>query len=128
MADSGQLICVPAGPADAIDSIRPYMKLIGRSVIDLSGQTHGKASLLKIIGNTFVLNMVETLAQGHTLAEKSGLGTTNLHAFVQAIFPGPFEAYSNRMLQGDYYRREEVGVLYCLNDAFSSCYIAAFRR
>jgi 3-hydroxyisobutyrate dehydrogenase-like beta-hydroxyacid dehydrogenase len=62
---------------------------------------------LKVIGNTFVLNMVETLSEGHVLAEKSGLGTDNLHHFIETMFPGPYAAYSARMLSGDYHRREE---------------------
>jgi 3-hydroxyisobutyrate dehydrogenase-like beta-hydroxyacid dehydrogenase len=62
---------------------------------------------LKVIGTTFVLNMVETLSEGHVLAEKSGLGTDNLHQFIETMFPGPYAAYSARMLSGDYYKREE---------------------
>lgn len=51
--------------------------------------------------------MVEVLSEGHTLAEKTGLGTSNLHNFISAMFPGPYTAYSQRMLDGDYYQREE---------------------
>ncbi len=73
-------------------------------------RAQGKATLLKIIGNTFVLNMVETLSEGHTLAEKSGLGNDNLHQFVETMFPGPYTAYSARLLAGDYYKRDEVSL------------------
>jgi 3-hydroxyisobutyrate dehydrogenase-like beta-hydroxyacid dehydrogenase len=76
--------------------------------------------LLKIIGNTFVLSMVETLAEGHVLAEKTGLGAEMLHKFIETMFPGPYTAYSNRMLSGDYYKREEVS-------AVSSCYFSSNR-
>jgi hypothetical protein len=31
--------------------------------------------------------MVEALSEGHTLAEKTGLGTDILHALIEAIFP-----------------------------------------
>jgi 3-hydroxyisobutyrate dehydrogenase-like beta-hydroxyacid dehydrogenase len=62
---------------------------------------------LKIIGNTFILNMVEALSEGHVLAEKSGLGNENLHHFIETMFPGPYTAYSTRMLSGDYHKREE---------------------
>lgn len=51
--------------------------------------------------------MVETLSEGHVLAEKSGLGTENLHQFIEQLFPGPYTAYSSRMLSGDYHKREE---------------------
>jgi len=108
MADNGQLVCVLAGPKELVEKIKPYTKgVMGRAFIDLGGQECGKATTLKIIGNTFILNMVESLSEGHVLAEKSGLGSDNLHQFIAAMFPGPYEAYSTRMLSGDYHKREE---------------------
>ncbi|KAL0261801.1 hypothetical protein SLS55_003233 [Diplodia seriata] len=112
MADAGQLIFVLAGEASWTEKVKPYTTgVMGKSVIDFSGQAHGKATLLKVIGNTFVFNMIEALSVGHTLAEKSGLGTDNLHQFIETMFPGPYTAYSNRMRSGDYYKREEVSLL-----------------
>jgi 3-hydroxyisobutyrate dehydrogenase-like beta-hydroxyacid dehydrogenase len=103
---------VIAGPARAVEKLKQYTTgVIGRGIIDLSNQDPGKASLLKLIGNTFVLNMVEAIAQGHTVAEKTGLGVDNLHKFIEQLFPGPYTAYSNRMRDGDYYKREEVSGL-----------------
>ncbi|KAF2734538.1 hypothetical protein EJ04DRAFT_466378 [Polyplosphaeria fusca] len=108
MADAGSLICVLAGQAAAVQKVQPYTKgVVGRADIDFSGQPAGNSTLLKIIGNTFILNMVEQLAEGHVLAEKTGLGTENLHKWIEAMFPGPYTAYSARMLAGDYYKREE---------------------
>ena len=109
MAESGQLVCVLAGPASDVEKVKPYCKgVMGRAIIDFSDQPQGKATLLKIIGNTFILNMVETLSEGHTLAEKSGLGNDNLHQFIETMFPGPYTAYSGRLMSGDYYKRDEV--------------------
>jgi 3-hydroxyisobutyrate dehydrogenase-like beta-hydroxyacid dehydrogenase len=108
MADSGSLVCVLAGPKAAVDKVKPYCKgVMGRAEIDFSDQTPSKATLLKVIGNTFIMNMVETLSEGHVLAEKSGLGTENLHQFIAQMFPGPYTLYSTRMLSGDYHKREE---------------------
>ncbi len=108
MADSGQLICVLAGPGSATKKVIPYCKgVMGRANIDYSDQPHEKASLLKIIGNTFLLNMIETLSEGHTLAEKSGLGNENLHQFIETLFSGPYAAYSDRLMGGDYHKRDE---------------------
>ncbi|KAL8923089.1 MAG: hypothetical protein Q9208_004773 [Pyrenodesmia sp. 3 TL-2023] len=113
MAEKGMLICVPAGRADLVDRVKPYCTgVIGRGIIDFSNEAHSKASLLKVIGNVFIINMIETVAEGLVLAEKSDLGVDNLHKFIQAIFPGPFALYSQRMISGDYYDREEpvVGI------------------
>ncbi|PQE28888.1 6-phosphogluconate dehydrogenase 2 protein [Rutstroemia sp. NJR-2017a BBW] len=108
MADSGMLVCVLAGPKESVEKVIPYTKgVIGRANIDFGGQPVSKALLLKVIGNTFVLNMVEALSEGHVLAEKSGLGNENLHQFIETMFPGPYAAYSGRMMSGDYHKREE---------------------
>lgn len=108
MADNGQLVCVLAGPKESVEKVKPYTKgVMGRAFIDFGGQDASKATHLKIIGNTFVMMMVETLSEGHVLAEKSGLGGDNLHQFLEAMFPGPYTAYSTRMMSGDYYKREE---------------------
>jgi len=108
MADSGQLVCILAGPKESVDNVKPFtIGVMGRAVIDFGGQPVGKATLLKVIGNTFILNMVETLSEGHVLAEKSGLGNANLHQFIETMFPGPYTAYSTRMLSGDYHKRDE---------------------
>ncbi|KAL1800067.1 hypothetical protein ACET3X_000409 [Alternaria dauci] len=108
MADNGQLVCVMAGSKASCEKAAPYTTgVMGRANIDFAGQPAGNATLLKVIGNTFILNMVSQLSEGHVLAEKSGLGVDNLHAFISAMFPGPYTAYSQRMLAGDYYQREE---------------------
>jgi 3-hydroxyisobutyrate dehydrogenase-like beta-hydroxyacid dehydrogenase len=108
MADSGQLIGVLAGPKASVERAKPYFKgVTARAEVDMSDEPYSKSSTLKIIGNSFVLNMVEQLAEAHVLAEKSGLGTTHLHHFIETMFPGPYAAYSMRMLSGDYHKREE---------------------
>jgi len=108
MAESGQLVCVLAGPQALIDKIKPFTTgVMGRAAIDFSGEPQSKATLLKVIGNTFILSMVETLSEGHTIAEKSGLGVENLQKFIETMFPGPYTAYSKRLSTGDYYARDE---------------------
>jgi 3-hydroxyisobutyrate dehydrogenase-like beta-hydroxyacid dehydrogenase len=126
-ADAGKLLCVPAGKPEDIDRIRPFITdVIARGMVDLSGRPTHHASLLKLTGNTMILSMVESLAEAHVLAEKSGLGVDTFHSWVEAFWSalrrpfaylrvnsgigaaGPHAAYSNRMLSGDYYKREEV--------------------
>jgi 3-hydroxyisobutyrate dehydrogenase-like beta-hydroxyacid dehydrogenase len=108
MADNGQLICILAGPKAAIEKVIPYTKgVMGRANIDFGGQPCEKATTLKIIGNTMILNMVESLSEANVLAETSGLGSENLNKFVEIMFPGPYTAYLGRMISGDYHKREE---------------------
>ena len=75
-------------------------------MIDFSGEEPSKASLLKIIGNIFIVNMIETLAEGHVLSEKTGLGDKNLQKFLSVLFPGPYMIYSKKMTTGQYYTKE----------------------
>jgi len=108
MADAGSLICVVAGQKPSCDQVIPFTTgVISRANIDFASQPAGNATLLKVIGNTFILNMVSQLSESHVLAEKSGLGVDNLHTFISTMFPGPYAAYSQRMLEGDYYKRDE---------------------
>lgn len=119
MADSGNLVCVPAGPKEAVDLALPYAKVVGRHTINLSNRPYGSASKLKIVGNQFILNMVAQLAEGHLLAEASGLGSDTLHQFIEAIMPGPYVGYSKRMMEGDYYLRDEP--LFATSLAIKDC-------
>ena len=108
MADNGQLICILAGPKAATEKVIPYTKgVMGRAIIDFGGQPCEKATTLKIIGNTMILNMVESLSEANVLAETSGLGSGNLNKFVEIMFPGPYTAYLGRMISGDYHKREQ---------------------
>lgn len=108
MADSGNLVPVPAGPKEAVDRIKPYLEgVTSRAIIDMSDEAYRKASTLKLIGNSFILNMVEQIAEGHVVAEKSGLGTQYTHKFIELLLPGIYPPYSTRMLSGDYWKREE---------------------
>jgi 3-hydroxyisobutyrate dehydrogenase-like beta-hydroxyacid dehydrogenase len=108
MADAGTLIGVLAGPKSAIERAKPLFKgVMSRTDIIMADQPPSKATTLKIIGNTFVLNLVEQLAEGHVLAEKTGLGTEHLDRLMQELFPGIISGYSGRMVAGDYYKRDE---------------------
>ncbi|KAF4988827.1 hypothetical protein FGRMN_9532 [Fusarium graminum] len=108
MAEAGQLVGVLAGPATSVAKARPWFKgVTSSSEIDLSDQPYSKALTLKVLGNTFILNMAEQLAEAHVVAEKIGLGTEPIHQLVESIFGGPYAAYSKRMLSGDYHKRDE---------------------
>lgn len=108
MAEAGQLIGVLAGPAASVARAKPWFKGVTSSKeIDLSDKPYSKALTLKVLGNTFILNMAEQLAEAHVVAEKTGLGTEAIHQIVDSIFGGPYTAYSQRMLTGDYYNRDE---------------------
>ncbi|RAH63788.1 NAD(P)-dependent oxidoreductase [Aspergillus aculeatinus CBS 121060] len=107
-ADAGQLVVVPAGPQAAIDRLAPFLEgVVAKAVVPMPGADVGRATTLKVLGNTFILNTVESLAEGLVAAEKSGLGAQVYQEFIHRMFPGPFAAYADRMCSGDYCRRAE---------------------
>jgi 3-hydroxyisobutyrate dehydrogenase-like beta-hydroxyacid dehydrogenase len=105
MGEIGQLVGVLAGPKASVDKARPYFKgVMAKAEIDMSDLPVEKALQLKVIGNTFILNMVEQISEGLVLSEKAGLGTQYLHDFISLVFSGPFAAYADRILSGAYHR------------------------
>ncbi|KAE8350896.1 hypothetical protein BDV28DRAFT_29400 [Aspergillus coremiiformis] len=108
MADAGQMIVIPAGKQEAIDRLQPFFDgVTAKATLPLPGDDVGRASQLKILGNTFILNTVETVAEGLVLAEKCGLGADNYQKWIHTWLPGPFAKYTDRMCEGDYYKRDE---------------------
>lgn len=108
MAESGQLFCVLAGSELSGRKVKPYTNgVIGRADVDFSGHPAKQAALLKILGNRFILSVAKALAEGHVLAEKTGLETETLHQLIDMLFSGPYTAYSTRMFSGDYHKRTE---------------------
>jgi 3-hydroxyisobutyrate dehydrogenase-like beta-hydroxyacid dehydrogenase len=120
MADAGKLVCVLAGKPEAVEKVKPFTKgVMGRENIELPGQDPSKATLLKVLGNTFVFSMVEALSEAHVVAEKTGLGMQPVHDLVSNLFAAPYAAYSTRMMSGDYYKRDEP--LFAVDLAIKDC-------
>lgn len=115
MADAGQMIVVPAGKQASIAKAKPFFEgVTAKATIDLAADgTAGedievsKAAKLKLLGNTFILNTVGVLAESFVAAETTGLGVGPLKQWLDLFAPGPFAKYAERMIGGDYYRREE---------------------
>ncbi|KAK9458768.1 NAD binding domain of 6-phosphogluconate dehydrogenase-domain-containing protein [Lipomyces oligophaga] len=111
MANAGLLVFVLSGSKEGITAISPFLDgVMGRMSIDLSDDPDvGKATTLKVIGNTVILGMVESLSEGHVLAEKSGVGCANFEKFIAALFgQSPYLPYSKRLTTGDYVREEPL--------------------
>lgn len=113
MADAGQMMVVPAGKQAAIAKAKPFFEgVTAKATIDLSDGTGqdidvGRAATLKVLGNTFILNTVGVLAETLVAAESTGLGVGPLKQWLDLFAPGPFAKYAERMITGDYHKREE---------------------
>ncbi|KAH8588163.1 6-phosphogluconate dehydrogenase-like protein [Bisporella sp. PMI_857] len=106
MAERQMLICIAAGSPESVERIKPYIVgVVGHSLVDLSGEEPGKASLLKIMGNVLIISTMETVAEVNVFAEKCGLGMQNMEKLMGQMFPRPPHAiYNQRMMNGDYYK------------------------
>lgn len=74
----------------------------------MSNQEPGEESLFKVIGNIIIVNLMETVAEGQVLAEKTGLKIGNLHSCLSTVFGGPYQIYSKCMSSDDYYRNQPL--------------------
>ena len=74
--------------------------------MDLGNQEPGEASLLKFIGNVYIVNLIETVAEMQVLAEKTGLKIETLDYCISTVFGGPYHIYAKRMSSGEYYKKQ----------------------
>ncbi len=99
---------VPAGPKSAIDRLRPYTTgVMGRGEIPFDDKPYESSLKLKLLGNSFVINMVTMLGEGLTLGEKAGVGVEPVKQFVDLLFGGVYSAYAERMIKGVYWQMDE---------------------
>lgn len=94
-----------AGPSPAAQTIEPFLKgVISRETIYL-GDDIKRAGLLKATGNFITAALLETIAEAHVLAEKTGLGCDNLEKLIEENY-GPYaHGISKRMTSGAYVPR-----------------------
>lgn len=115
-ANAGLLIFVPAGPKSAIDKLRPYTTgVMGRAEIPFEDEPYESSLKLKLVGNTFILNIVTVLGEGLTLGEKTGIGAAPVKQLVDLLFGGVYSGYAERMTKGVYWQMEEP--LFSVNNA-----------
>ncbi|CAI7597543.1 unnamed protein product [Penicillium glandicola] len=101
VAAAGKLIFAVAGPAKAVETIKPLTNVMGRSVIAM-GEDVRKSSLLKISGNILVISFMEVIAEAQVFAEVTGIGNQQLEEFIGNMFGPVLESYSKRITTGAY--------------------------
>jgi 3-hydroxyisobutyrate dehydrogenase len=86
-AESGQLLILASGPANAAATLRPAFSAIGRKTVWL-GQA-GQGSKLKLVVNAYMSTLIEGVAEALELAGRLGIADTEL---ADAIEGGPLDA------------------------------------
>jgi 3-hydroxyisobutyrate dehydrogenase-like beta-hydroxyacid dehydrogenase len=101
LAAQGLLNLVPGGPADAIDTVRPLLDVMGQRNIEV-GEDPQAATALKI-ANNFVLGCaIETMGEAFSLVEKLGVKPEQfLEVLLQGLFGAPaYEVYGKMIVEG----------------------------
>src|SRR5690349_12532301 len=100
-AEQGALVVLASGPDDARDAVAPVFDAVGSRTLWL-GEA-GAATRLKLVANTWVLALVEGLAESFALAERLGLDP---QAFLDAIAGGPLDSSYAKLKGGAMMARE----------------------
>jgi 3-hydroxyisobutyrate dehydrogenase-like beta-hydroxyacid dehydrogenase len=92
-------VCV-AGDDDAKKQVEPLLQMIGKKTYDF-GSNPEVANAVKLAGNFMILSIIEMLSEVFTFAEKSGVKSEKLHAFLtETLFPSPvFLNYGKLILE-----------------------------
>ncbi|KAF7372775.1 putative oxidoreductase YfjR [Mycena sanguinolenta] len=109
VAEASQLLIVMSGDHQSVESNRSGADHRTATQVQKGGGLHARASrgqeapTFKLIGNSMILGTLEILAESYTLAEKAGIAASNVHSFVQDMFPAPgMIRYSERISQDDF--------------------------
>ena len=86
-AEKGELVVLASGPDDALDSAQPVFDAIGSKTVRL-GDT-GAASRMKLVLNSWIVALVESLAETIAYSESIGVDPAK---FLEVIDGGPMGA------------------------------------
>ncbi len=82
-ARAGRLAMMAAGPATAVEKLRPILLRIGRAVFPV-GDTPGQAQVMKLVNNLLVATHIVTTLEAFALGAKAGLDVDTMAALVNA--------------------------------------------
>ncbi|GAA6034441.1 hypothetical protein JCM8097_002726 [Rhodosporidiobolus ruineniae] len=102
-AESAQLVFVLSGDVFAKRLVLPFLvPSMARKSIDVGSDVE-RASKFKLIGNGMIIGVIELLAEGMTLADKSGVGSDVLFDWIQEFLPAPsFTGYGKKILNNTF--------------------------
>lgn len=71
-----------------MEQVKPLLKIMGRDVMDLGDEAR-KGYVMKLVGNFFINNLSEWIAEGMTLGDKNGIPRETMLQYLNSCFPGP---------------------------------------
>jgi len=117
LAAEGLLRLVPAGPAEAIETVRPLLDVMGQQTIE-AGSVPQAAAAVKI-ANNFVLGCaIETMGEAFALVEKLGVEPSLfLDVMLEGLFGAPAYEVYGKIIAGQQWETHGATALIGLKDA-----------
>jgi 3-hydroxyisobutyrate dehydrogenase-like beta-hydroxyacid dehydrogenase len=120
-AKQGQLIALLSGGSATVrQQLIPYIdQVFSKKVIQVGGDDVGAALRLKLCGNYFIFQLIESVAEGLTLGEAApGVGEGAVKQLIDALFPNTsYVDYSQRMVDQTYLQPAKFSIDGGLKDA-----------
>ncbi len=103
VAQDAELVVVMSGEYRAKKRVEQFVvPALGRKIIDV-GSNVERAASLKLCGNFLTLGLIELLAEGMTLADKTGVTSELLLEFVKECLPaGPAVSYGTKIRENNF--------------------------
>ena len=102
-AENARLAIVAAGPADAIERLKPLFESMGPKLM-VAGTQPSQANAVKLAGNFLIASVLESLAEALAFARKSGLDAAALLEFLTStLFTAPiYKTYGTLIVENRY--------------------------
>jgi 3-hydroxyisobutyrate dehydrogenase-like beta-hydroxyacid dehydrogenase len=84
-AEAARLVVVAAGPAEAIERVRPLLEAIARKLFVI-GSEPCSANAVKLAGNFLIASMLESLSEAFALARKFGVEPAKILEILNGSF------------------------------------------
>ena len=98
---AAKLVSTPAGPAEALTIIEPYVQTWSRAVVPL-GDDPTIAAAMKLSGNLMIACTLELLGESMTLAQKNKVKREDFVKVIDLLFGGPvLSGYIHRIAEPD---------------------------
>jgi 3-hydroxyisobutyrate dehydrogenase-like beta-hydroxyacid dehydrogenase len=102
-AQAARLVVVAAGPAEAVERVRPLLEAISRKLFVIGSEPYS-ANAVKLTGNFMIASMLETLSEAFVLARKSGVEPAKILEILNgSFFQSPvYENYGKIIMEGKF--------------------------
>jgi 3-hydroxyisobutyrate dehydrogenase-like beta-hydroxyacid dehydrogenase len=102
-AEAARLVVVAAGPAEAVERVRPLLEAIARKLFVIGSEPYS-ANAVKLVGNFLIASMLETLSEAFVLTRKSGVEPAKILEILNgSFFQSPiYENYGKIILGGKF--------------------------